>query len=358
MKLFKASSVFLCAIAPQIASAQIMPGQIYKGHYSCLGKETVVELEVTGNTEAIFKFGGDGSARGSYYVKITPHDNNIIRITPTSWISQPAGYLMIGATVALKNKNLSGYIEYNGCKSINASLVEAENSKDIVNPVLQSQIDQSFIGDSRPVRTRAPRYRWSWDSTAATPAELDQWIGRHPRTIIGGENFFAAIDTINGVLENQDSTEEYKLDPRPLKWGKVIKSSAYYMIPFCRGDECEDPDKGATRLIGYYDIGLYKKRFNFHAYYYSAYANGISICDYPADSSWDREVQSAGCFFVDRKPLIITPLNAMSEFEKMRTEHASAEADYRKRNPYPEHRCFPTIQWPDHSVTGEMVWNC
>jgi hypothetical protein len=218
------------------------------------------------------------------------------------------------------------------------------------------------IGASPPPRNRG-------QGQSAAPVEVtDRWVGRNPRETLAGGNFFWAVDSTLTLVESQD-TPVGGPRPQPISWGNVIRSTwrdtssarrqvrPVYLLPFCRGQECDDPNRGATRLLVYYENSPYLSRQQYSGLYLVAYRAGSSVCGFQANGQ--TEWPTAKCYFVNRPPRVITPANAAQEFERVRDDLASAnEEAFQRHLSRVGNFCPPRVTWPAHSTSGVLEWGC
>lgn len=214
------------------------------------------------------------------------------------------------------------------------------------------------------------RYQYSWDQTAEPIEVTDRWVGRNPRVEMEGGDFFRAIDTNLSLMEAQDSLAPGQPDRREIKWGNVIRSSRrhpsstarpvrpVYLIPLCRGTECADPNRGATRLLAFYENSGRTSLYRYDGFYMAAHRGGLSVCSFQANGG--DEIPGADCYFVDRRPTPITAANAAAQYARMSADFYAADAEYRRRHPPPavDPRCFPYVSYPPGSTSGVLEWPC
>lgn len=121
------------ATTPALETNAPAPGLIangvWRGAYDCAQGTTGLTLSIAGTSsralEAKFSFSvGQGGITGAYHMTGTYNEaDRTLVLRPSTWISQPPGYHMVGLTARLSpdGNKLSGRIEDAGCGALNVS---------------------------------------------------------------------------------------------------------------------------------------------------------------------------------------------------------------------------------------------
>lgn len=88
----------------------------YAGTYLCAQGWTNVTLDFNppsgGGQRARTRFGGNGGVpRGSYTLAVEPQGNGRFYLRPLRWEQRPPGYVMVGLTVSVDGRRISGKVD-------------------------------------------------------------------------------------------------------------------------------------------------------------------------------------------------------------------------------------------------------
>jgi len=126
-RFFSALACASLAMSADAALASTNPPRLaagtYEGSYVCAQGVTRLRLiaarAVGDRQTARFEFGGnDGLPTGVYTVRVRTERNGTIVLTPLSWLSRPADYLMVGARLNQQGATLVGTITNPDCGEV------------------------------------------------------------------------------------------------------------------------------------------------------------------------------------------------------------------------------------------------
>ena len=97
-------------------AASTIPTGSYAGTYLCAQGWTNVTLDFNppsgGSQRARTRFGGNaGVPRGSYTLTVEPQGNGRFYLRPLRWEQRPPGYVMVGLTVSVEGRRISGKVD-------------------------------------------------------------------------------------------------------------------------------------------------------------------------------------------------------------------------------------------------------